>query len=52
VVDAARELAGVDTAAGLRYAFALVTLLDLATLAWFLAGWKRFAGVPALRPAA
>jgi len=51
VVDAARQLAGVDTAAGLRYAFALVTLLDLATLAWFLVGWKRYAGVPALRPA-
>jgi predicted MFS family arabinose efflux permease len=42
VVDAARDFAGADTATGLRYAFVLVLLLDLATLAWFARGWRRF----------
>ena len=43
VVDAARAVSGVETATGLRYAFALVMLLDIATLVWFFRGWKRFA---------
>jgi predicted MFS family arabinose efflux permease len=43
VVDAARAFSGVDAATGLRYAFGLVLALDLATLAWFAWGWKRFA---------
>jgi len=43
VVDAARAIAGVDAATGLRYAFALVLFLDLATLAWFALRWRRFA---------
>ena len=42
VVDTARDVAGADTATGLRYAFGLVMLLDLATLAWFAIRWKRF----------
>lgn len=42
VVDTARAVSGVDGATGLRYAFALVTMLDLATLVWFFRGWKRF----------
>lgn len=47
VADTARELAGADTATGLRYAFVLVSLLDLATLAWFAFHWRRFGGAPA-----
>ncbi|HVF63660.1 MAG TPA: MFS transporter [Casimicrobiaceae bacterium] len=43
VVDAIRATAGVDAAAGLRYAFALVLALDVLALAWFFRGWKRFA---------
>jgi predicted MFS family arabinose efflux permease len=43
VVDAARAAMGVDTGTGLRYAFALVLILDLATLAWFAVHWKRYA---------
>jgi predicted MFS family arabinose efflux permease len=43
VVDAARVALGVETATGLRYAFALVLALDLATLAWFALHWKRYA---------
>lgn len=43
VVDALRAAFGVDTAGGLRWAFALVLFVDLATLAWFAANWKRFA---------
>ena len=42
VVDTARSVSGADAAAGLRYAFALLLLLDLATLAWLFRGWKRF----------
>ena len=43
VVDAARAALGADTATGLFYAFALVLVLDLVTLAWFALHWKRFA---------
>jgi predicted MFS family arabinose efflux permease len=43
VVDAARAALGADTATGLVYAFALVLVLDLVTLAWFALHWKRFA---------
>jgi predicted MFS family arabinose efflux permease len=42
LVDAVRTLSGADTATGLRYAFALVMVLDLATLAWFVLNWRRF----------
>jgi hypothetical protein len=44
VVDALRAAFGLDTAAGLRWAFALVLVVDVATLTWFAANWKRFAG--------
>lgn len=43
VVDAARATQGVDTATGLRYAFALVLFLEIATLGWFALHWKRYA---------
>ncbi|HEX4886184.1 MAG TPA: MFS transporter [Casimicrobiaceae bacterium] len=43
VADAARVLAGADAAGGLRIAFAVVLLLELATLAWFALGWRRHA---------
>ncbi|MEP7181111.1 MAG: MFS transporter [Betaproteobacteria bacterium] len=43
VVDAARAELGVDTAGGLRLAFAVVFALDVLTLAWFAWGWKRYA---------
>ena len=46
VVDAARTFAAADTATGLRFAFALVAALDVATLVWFAARWKRFAMPP------
>ncbi len=36
------RMGGVDSATGLRYAFALVLLFDVATLVWFFRGWKRF----------
>lgn len=34
---------GATTAGGLTYAFAVVLVLDLVTMAWFALGWKRFA---------
>lgn len=43
VVDALRAVSGADEATGLKFAFALVLVLELATLAWFALGWKRFA---------
>jgi MFS family permease len=43
VVDATRTVFDADAATGLRYAFALVLVLDLATLVWFAARWRRFA---------
>ena len=42
VVDAARSIAGADAATGLRYAFALVAMLDVAALVWFALRWKQF----------
>jgi predicted MFS family arabinose efflux permease len=42
IVDAARALRGVDEATGLRYAFVAVLAVDLAAVAWFLRGWRRF----------
>lgn len=42
VADLARSWSGVDGATALRHAFTLVGLLELATLAWFFRGWKRF----------
>jgi predicted MFS family arabinose efflux permease len=41
VVDLARAGLGYDGPSGLRLAFALVLVLDAATFAWFLAGWRR-----------
>jgi MFS family permease len=41
VVDAARAALGVDTAGGLKLAFSIVLVLELAALAWFAWGWKR-----------
>ena len=42
IVDTSHALSGADPATGLRYAFALVMALDVATLAWFFRGWKSF----------
>lgn len=41
VVDAARAGLGMDTASGLRIAFALVLALDALAYAWFAWGWRR-----------
>jgi predicted MFS family arabinose efflux permease len=40
-VDAARAALGLDTADGLRFAFALVLALDAMAYAWFVWGWRR-----------
>jgi hypothetical protein len=45
LVDAARAILGVDTAGGLRIAFALVLCADVAALAWFALRWGRHAVV-------
>lgn len=48
IVDAARAIGGVDSPTGLRWAFALAVILNLATLAWYFRGWGRFtASTPA-----
>jgi MFS family permease len=44
VVDAARAGLGLDTAGGLRIAFAFVLALDALAYAWFAWGWRRQAG--------
>ncbi len=49
-VDAARAGLGLDTAEGLRLAFAFVLVLDVLTFGWFAWGWRRHA--PHLYPAA
>jgi predicted MFS family arabinose efflux permease len=41
VVDLMRAAYGVDQAAGLRVAFAVILVGDIATYAWFAYGWKR-----------
>ena len=41
VVDGARAALGLDTASGLKLAFGLALALNVATLAWFAAGWRR-----------
>ncbi len=43
VVDMLRAASGTDAATALRYAFILVLVLELVTLAWFAWGWKRHA---------
>ncbi len=43
IADAVRAATGGDAATGLRYAFAVVLAIDLATLAWFVRGWRRHA---------
>jgi predicted MFS family arabinose efflux permease len=43
VVEAARAGIGLDTAGGLRFAFALMLALDALTYGWFLLGWRRYA---------
>ncbi|MFO1315881.1 MAG: MFS transporter [Burkholderiales bacterium] len=40
--DAARAALGLDGAAALRVAFALVLAGDVATYAWFMSGWRRY----------
>lgn len=47
LVDAARIALGVDTAGGLRLAFALVLTIDVAAYGWLLFGWRRHAVTPA-----
>ena len=41
VVDGAGAALGLDTAGGLKLAFAIVLALNVVTLAWFAAGWRR-----------
>ncbi len=41
LVDAARIGLGMDTAGGLRLAFALVLALNVTTFGWLLLGWRR-----------
>ena len=41
VVDGARAALGVDTGGGLRLAFGIAVALNIATLVWFAAGWRR-----------
>jgi predicted MFS family arabinose efflux permease len=43
VVEAARAGMGLDTAGGLRFAFAIMLALDALTYAWFVVGWRRYA---------
>ena len=43
LVDAARAAAGLDTAGGLRAAFALVLALQVLSYAWFIRGWRTHA---------
>jgi MFS family permease len=43
LVDAARGALGVDTAGGLRLAFALVLAIDVLAYGWMLFGWRRHA---------
>ncbi len=51
IVDAARVALGLDTAGGLRLAFALVLSLYILSYAWFARGWKRQARIHTLKPA-
>ena len=44
IVDAARARLGLDTAGGLKLAFAVVLVVDALALAWFALGWRRHAG--------
>jgi predicted MFS family arabinose efflux permease len=44
IVDAARITYGLDTAGGLRVAFAVVTVCYALSFLWFLLGWKRHVG--------
>jgi predicted MFS family arabinose efflux permease len=41
VIDGARAAFGLDTAGGLKLAFAIALALNVATLAWFAGGWRR-----------
>ena len=45
VVDAARAALALDTASGLRLAFAVVVALYAFSYAWFARGWRRYARV-------
>jgi MFS family permease len=51
IVDAARVSAGLDTAGGLRLAFALVLALYVLSYAWFARGWKSQAHLHAVKAA-
>ena len=46
VADFAMSAPGATRASGLRQAFMLMMVLDVAALAWFFRGWKRFAAIP------
>jgi predicted MFS family arabinose efflux permease len=48
LVDAARIGLGMDTAGGLRLAFALVLVLNVTAFGWLLLGWRRHVIEPAL----
>ena len=48
LVDAARIGLGMDTAGGLRLAFALVLALNVAAFGWLLLGWRRHVIEPAV----
>jgi MFS family permease len=41
VVDGSRAAIGLDTAGGLKLAFAIALAMNVATLAWFAVGWRR-----------
>ncbi|HET7097423.1 MAG TPA: MFS transporter [Casimicrobiaceae bacterium] len=41
VVDGARAALGLDTGGGLKLAFTIAVVLNVATLAWFAVGWRR-----------
>jgi MFS family permease len=46
LVDATRIAYDLDTAGGLRVAFAIILLGDLAAYAWFVRGWRQHRQVP------
>jgi MFS family permease len=48
LVDAARIALGMDAAGGLRVAFVLVLVIDVAAYGWLLFGWRRHAVTPSV----
>jgi len=51
VADAVRAAFGLDLAAGLRAAFALIVVAEAIAYAWFVLGWRRHTAVAALASA-